>query len=112
MELVSSVGPERIGAKEAALAAAAGRMLREKGLEVFQGQNQGGTVSFRGRQDCEEIGAQLSREGIAVRAGLHCAPLAHQSVGTVDTGTVRLSFGFGNTEKDLMELEWPLERLK
>jgi selenocysteine lyase/cysteine desulfurase len=31
--------------------------------------------------------------GIAVRAGLHCAPLAHESAGTLETGTVRLSFG-------------------
>jgi len=28
-----------------------------------------------------------------VRAGLHCAPLAHESAGTLDTGTVRISFG-------------------
>ena len=32
-------------------------------------------------------------QGIAVRAGLHCAPLAHESAGTLTTGTVRVSFG-------------------
>ena len=31
--------------------------------------------------------------GFAVRAGLHCAPLAHESAGTLQTGTVRVSFG-------------------
>ena len=36
---------------------------------------------------------KLARQGIAVRAGLHCAPLAHESAGTLDTGTVRISFG-------------------
>ena len=35
----------------------------------------------------------LGQRGIAVRAGLHCAPLAHESAGTLDTGTVRISFG-------------------
>ena len=35
----------------------------------------------------------LAQRGIAVRAGLHCAPLAHESAGTLDTGTVRVSFG-------------------
>ena len=35
----------------------------------------------------------LAEQGIGVRAGLHCAPLAHESAGTLDTGTVRVSFG-------------------
>lgn len=34
---------------------------------------------------------------IAVRAGLHCAPHAHQALGTAPSGTVRFSFGFFNT---------------
>ena len=36
----------------------------------------------------------LARQGIAVRAGLHCAPCAHESAGTLATGTVRVSFGY------------------
>ena len=35
----------------------------------------------------------LNENGFAVRAGLHCAPLAHESAGTRETGTVRISFG-------------------
>ena len=31
---------------------------------------------------------------MAVRAGLHCAPFAHESAGTLETGTVRVSFGY------------------
>ena len=42
--------------------------------------------------DAEALGAALADRGIAVRAGLHCAPLAHRTAGTLDTGTVRLSF--------------------
>ena len=45
----------------------------------------------------EEIGPGLARAGIAVRAGLHCAPLAHRTAGTLETGTVRLSFSHWNT---------------
>ena len=44
--------------------------------------------------DCEEFAEALGKQGIALRAGLHCAPLAHESAGTLDTGTVRLSFGY------------------
>jgi cysteine desulfurase family protein len=40
--------------------------------------------------------------GIAVRAGLHCAPDAHKTLGTIDAGgTIRISPGFFNTEKDI-----------
>ncbi|MFO8089480.1 MAG: aminotransferase class V-fold PLP-dependent enzyme [Desulfatiglandaceae bacterium] len=38
---------------------------------------------------------------ILVRTGLHCAPLAHQSLGTFPEGTVRLSIGFFNTPGDI-----------
>lgn len=39
--------------------------------------------------------------GIAVRPGLHCAPYAHQSVGTFPHGTLRLSPGPFNTIEDI-----------
>ena len=109
IRLVLEQGPERIGAREAALGAAAGILLEQKGYEVFRGPNQSGTVSFRGKRDCEELAQALGQQDVAVRAGLHCAPLAHRSTGTLDTGTVRLSFGFGNTRQDLEELKLVLD---
>ncbi len=39
----------------------------------------------------EETGRRLSEYGIAIRAGLHCAPLAHKKFGSIETGTVRIS---------------------
>lgn len=44
----------------------------------------------------EELAAELSRRGFAVRAGLHCSPLAHKSLGTLKNGTVRVSFSVFN----------------
>ena len=41
----------------------------------------------------EHMAARMNRAGFAVRAGLHCAPLAHESAGTAERGTVRVSFG-------------------
>lgn len=38
---------------------------------------------------------------IAVRSGLHCAPHAHQTLGTFPYGAVRASLGFFNTEKEI-----------
>ena len=39
--------------------------------------------------------------GIMTRVGLHCAPLAHKSLGTFPRGTVRFSFSAFNTEKEV-----------
>ena len=49
----------------------------------------------------EEVAKILSEEGIAVRAGLHCAPLAHESAGTLETGTVRVSIGYDTFESQI-----------
>ena len=82
-----------IAQREAREAARCAQGLRKLGLEVFFGPHQAGTVSVRTPGDCEAFAAALARRGIAVRAGLHCAPLAHESAGTIDTGTLRISFG-------------------
>lgn len=71
----------------------AAKGLRDLGFEVFSGPDQAGVLSFRGKKGCEELAQWFGRQGIWVRAGLHCAPLAHESAGTFQTGTVRLSFG-------------------
>jgi len=42
-------------------------------------------------KNAEEVAALLDRDGVAVRAGLHCAPAAHRHMGTLPHGTVRLS---------------------
>lgn len=57
-----------------------------------------GVVSFSATKvRAETIAERLGEREIAVRAGLHCAPLAHYSAGTGETGTVRLSFSDFNT---------------
>ena len=63
--------------------------------ELFagEGEDQVGVLSLRSsRLDCETLAALLGEQGICVRGGLHCAPLAHESAGTLETGTLRLSF--------------------
>ena len=67
--------------------------LRKLGFRVFDGPHQAATVSFLPPGDCEDAASFLAQRGIAVRAGLHCAPFAHRSAGTLETGTVRVSFG-------------------
>jgi cysteine desulfurase / selenocysteine lyase len=52
--------------------------------------------------DAEDVGTILDGDyGIAVRTGLHCAPLVHADLGTSAQGTVRFSLGYSTTEVDV-----------
>ena len=63
---------------------------------------QTGVLSFVPEgQDAELVGNALAEAGVAVRAGMHCAPLAHRTAGTLDSGTVRLSFSAFNTPEEV-----------
>lgn len=72
--------------------------LTRMGMDVYTGDHQASTVSFRTGEDCEVAAQILADQGIAVRAGLHCAPFAHESAGTLETGTVRVSFGHDTSQ--------------
>lgn len=48
-----------------------------------------------------DIGYECNRAEICVRVGLHCSPLAHQTIGTFPSGAVRVSPGYFNTEDDI-----------
>lgn len=93
LSLVKRMGLSKILHREQQAAERCVKGLKQLGHQVFSGAHQNGTVSFVPRMDCEELAEKLGSKGIAVRGGLHCAPLAHESAGTLATGTVRLSFG-------------------
>ncbi|HNX99309.1 MAG TPA: aminotransferase class V-fold PLP-dependent enzyme [Oscillospiraceae bacterium] len=97
--------PQRIGAHERDLTAlAAGELEDVPGLEIFNGPEQAGVLSVRHTAlDCETLCARLGERGVAVRGGLHCAPTAHETVGTLDTGTVRLSFSPFSTRAETVK---------
>ena len=106
VRFVRQLGPEAICAGERQLTFQAAEGLRRlPGLQVFALPDlaaQAGVLSIvPERMDAEALGAALADRGIAVRAGLHCAPLAHRTAGTLDTGTVRLSFSHWNTREEV-----------
>ena len=104
IRLISALGAEKLHARESALAKMCARGLRSRGFTVFSGEDQAGTVSFLPGMDCEEAAGRLAQRGIALRAGLHCAPLAHESAGTLETGTLRVSFGYDSTPEHCKRL--------
>ena len=68
-------------------------------------RDQVGVLSVTARDlDVETIGSALAERGFAVRTGIQCAPYAHRTAGTLDTGTVRVSFSDFNTPEEVTRL--------
>ena len=100
---VKEIGLSEITAKARSLE----KVLREglgnvKEITLHGDSCGGGILSFtHKRLSPERMASLLGDVGFAVRAGLHCAPLAHKTLGTLDFGgTVRVSLGYSNTKKE------------
>lgn len=88
--------PETILRHERAMTAIAMAALKKlSDIRVFSGENQTGLFSFvPEEQDAVLLGEKLGAQwDIALRSGLHCAPTAHETAGTLETGTIRISPG-------------------
>ena len=103
LAFVRSVGPANILAHEQRLLREFIRALeKEERIECFAHPAQTGVLSVRVRgATCEGVAETLARQGVAVRAGLHCAPLAHRTAGTEESGTIRFSLSFYSTPHPL-----------
>ena len=75
--------------------------------------NSCGIVAFAHKDyDSEAIAQTLSDEyDIAVRGGLHCAPLIHRALGTFESGLIRASFSAENSKAEIDELIFALREL-
>ena len=106
VRFVRSQGLGAICRRERLLALLAADGLKKlPGVRVYAQPDladQAGVLSFTAEgREVEALAGALAERGIAVRAGLHCAPAAHQTAGTVDTGTVRASFSHWNTPEEV-----------
>jgi len=106
VEYINSETPEKIYSREKILYDKAIDMLKSlkkvKLYSDFARNNYTGAILFNiDGYECEDIARILTANQIFVRDGYHCSPLAHQKLGTIDTGGVRISFGYHNTVKEL-----------
>lgn len=60
----------------------------------------------------DSAGNIFDQQGIAVRTGLHCAPLAHQFLGTYPAGTIRFSTSYFTSNDDFDELQKALDYIE
>ncbi len=107
LKFVQKTGIENIAQKENSLRRKfADNISNISGIQLFESnstKNQSAVLSIRlAKMDCESFAEKLANRSVAVRSGLHCAPTAHKTVGTLYTGTVRFSFSPFNNEAEVL----------
>lgn len=90
-----------------------GELKKIKGVTLYSEPNRYGIVSFSiDGFTSGEVADILSREyDIAVRGGLHCAPLIHKKLGTLECGLVRASLAPQNTLKEVFSFTKAISRI-
>ena len=117
VRFVRTTGMEKIRYRESELAEKLRTALRKmQGISMKgekQGQLQTAVLSFTVEGIDSNVAALWLEEkaGIICRAGLHCAPWAHEALGTLETGTIRLSPGYFNTDAEIEEAIKALHQL-
>ncbi|MDO4562943.1 MAG: aminotransferase class V-fold PLP-dependent enzyme [Clostridia bacterium] len=104
VRFILSQGIDKIAQKERFLATRLSDGLSQiKTLRVLHDKNGTATISVVTQGvDCVDAASALDTHyNIATRAGLHCSPLAHRTLGTIASGTLRLSVGYFNTPSDI-----------
>lgn len=101
---LNELGLENLRQREAALTERLRAGLQQvPGLTLYSPSNSLGVLSVNLEgYDSAELSVVLERQyGILTRPGLHCAPLAHEAIGTYPHGTTRISVGYSTTEDEV-----------
>ena len=105
---IEKTGLHEIRSHECRLARLLAEYLSEMDGVTMYGspfENCGGVILFNvDGYTPARVGTVLDERGICVRSGLHCAPMAHNTLGTGENGAVRASIGFFNTTVDVRRL--------
>lgn len=106
LKWIQSVGIKHIYEKEQANRSRLISLLKEyDNVKIIIPKDGIGVIScIFERYGSDNIGQVLSDKDIAVRTGLHCAPNAHEFMGTYPAGTVRFSVSYFNTNDDFNKL--------
>lgn len=104
INFVLKTGADEIGDYEKQLAAAFRNNIMNMGNISVYGKADTGICAFNMENVESADLADMMGEDIIVRAGYHCAPLAHRALGTDNGGAVRASFGYFNTMRDVARI--------
>lgn len=103
LKTVSELGIDRIAAHERELFRRAREgLLGIDGVRLYCEHQEGSVLLFnKDGIDSEELCLALSERGICTRGGYHCSALGHRTLGTTDSGALRVSFGVYNSSYDV-----------
>ena len=106
LDVIERLGIERIGEHGRCLFRQAREGLSSiKGVKVYCPKQEGAVISFGvDGYGSEQAAAMLAEKGICVRGGYHCSALGHRTMGTLENGAVRASFGVFNSSSDVNAL--------
>jgi cysteine desulfurase family protein len=117
VDFVLKTGVERIREKERLLTAwLIERLEKIQGVTVYgqpKEMERAAVIAFsiEGMDASESAFILDQHYGIAVRSGYHCTPLGHKTVGTLDHGAIRASFGYFNEVSDVDALVTAVEEI-
>lgn len=116
VDFVSNKGISQIEEHEMRLTQYLYKQLKRLGAELYTPfpyrKRFAPVLSFNVRElTSEKVGEFLNKNQIAVRTGLHCAPLAHKQIGTLERGTVRVAPSVFNSSEDIDKLIFVIKRL-
>ncbi len=102
IKFVMNNGVENIHRRECELWMRCRELLDHRGIEIYDEDMPGANFLFNVKgMPSAEVARELDKYGICTRAGLHCAPDAHEAIGTISKGAVRASFSVMTREKEI-----------
>ena len=113
LEYISNIGIREIRERERDLAYLLYSELKNDNNYVVYGNfPEYGIVLFNDKRYVStRVSEELDRMGICLRAGFHCAPLAHKTLNTGPSGAVRASFGLFNKKSEVYSLLDALKKI-
>ncbi len=88
-------------------------LSNNKNYILYSKTNNCGVISFNHKKyTTTQMVNYLNENKICVRGGLHCSPLSHNFLGTLDGGTIRVSLSYFNTKREIKKLIRVLEKLE
>ncbi len=112
IEYINAVGMEELSYRTTRCAMAAAQALGNmRGVDIYSEFGSIVLFNVHGVQ-CDRVAQRLDDAEIAVRSGIHCAPLAHELLKTGGDGAVRASFGAFNSPSDVRRLVKCVEKIK
>jgi cysteine desulfurase family protein len=105
VEFIKNMGIERIAEHERSLWNLAYEHLSAIGGITVYDKTPGPVLLFNvDGLHPDDVGRQLAEKGYCLRSGYHCAPLAHQALGTPEGGALRIGFGIFNDREQTISL--------